>query len=244
GIGDLAVGNFDSATVDVFLSTSGHASYVAYWNWGLTLGDVNKDGWLDIVSTNFGQGKVSVLLNRGDGTFNPALVFNAGSGTVWVVVADFTRDRNLDIDTGQVTLLGNGDGTFQPALPHPSVYGVAAGDLNHDRYPDLVGTGAGTDQGAVKVLLNDTFWTGPSLPAGLALSAGREHPLPPAPEPPAGTPPVPALHEADGTKGTRVSVAEFAVGTQPVRRAPTPTSFGDGAWVWQAFDDPLKASTV
>ena len=43
----------------------------------LVLADVNRDGLLDVVVVNDGSADVSVLLGRGDGTFEPQRRFNA-----------------------------------------------------------------------------------------------------------------------------------------------------------------------
>src|SRR2546430_11197319 len=56
------------------------------------LGDVNGDGKPDLVTGNYYEGTVSVLLNNGDGTFRPKHDFETGTGPVAVDVADL-KDR-------------------------------------------------------------------------------------------------------------------------------------------------------
>jgi hypothetical protein len=121
---------------------------------------------------NFHGNNVSVLLGNGDGTFQPAHNFAAGTEPVSVVVGDFTGDGRLDLavaDTGDVqfrgegvsVLLGNGDGTFQPAQAFPAGHApfrLAVRDFNGDGFLDLVVDGGGT----LRVLLgngNGTFQT-------------------------------------------------------------------------------------
>ena len=45
---------------------------------GIVTGDFNGDGKLDIAVANTGDGTVSVLYGKGDGTFQPALTLTVG----------------------------------------------------------------------------------------------------------------------------------------------------------------------
>src|SRR3989442_1126557 len=82
-------------------------------------------GWVGAgggVSGNYGsKGTVSVLLGNGDGTFQPAQSFAAGSYARAVAVGDFNGDGRPDLVVANYynndvsVLLGNGDGTFQAA---------------------------------------------------------------------------------------------------------------------------------
>ncbi len=89
------------------------------------------------------------------------------------VVADFNRDRKLDVATtsnanqGVAVLLGKGDGTFAPkvVLPlddHQQFGAPAAGDLNNDRFPDLIV--GGTKHQKTWVFMNDGNWPAPIPP--------------------------------------------------------------------------------
>jgi hypothetical protein len=145
----------------------------------VAVGDFNGDGIPDLAVANFsdanGNGSVSILLGKGDGTFQAAVNHAAGLTAVAVAVADFNGDGIPDlavanfgsyfISHGSVSiLLGKGDGTFQPAVPFAAgtfAASVAVGDLNRDGIPDLVvadplggvvallGKGDGTFQSAV-----------------------------------------------------------------------------------------------
>ncbi len=114
----------------------------------VALGDFNGDGALDVVTANDGTANtVSVLLNNGDGTFQPPLNYPVGNQPQQVVVGDFNGDGNLDLATANLMsndvaiLLGNGDGTFRPGVMIPvgrNPRALAVGDFNGDGIPDLV----------------------------------------------------------------------------------------------------------
>ena len=127
---------------------------VSYSSGGLytdavVLGDLNKDGKLDLVvaseyaTTSVTTGAVGVLLGNGDGTFQAAVITSTPTplgGIRELGMADFDGDGKLDlaVGAGNVLLLGNGDGTFQtPIVLGAGGPGIAAGDFNLDGKPDL-----------------------------------------------------------------------------------------------------------
>lgn len=153
------------------------------------IGDFNGDNKPDIALANVLHANLSVLLNKGDGTFHTAVNYSADRNPESIVTADFNGDGKLDLVTGNFfgglfstgnisVLLGNGNGTFQPAVPFEvgSPVQMAVADLNGDSKLDLVtaswlgnkasvllGNGNGTFQAAV------TYSVG-SEPRGVAIA--------------------------------------------------------------------------
>ncbi len=163
GVLDLAVANRDSANVSVLLG-NGDGTFQPAHNFAagdspvaVAVGDFNGDGKLDLVVIDNirNVGTASVLLGNGDGTFQPARTFFAGSNPYAVAVGDLTGTGVLDLVVadsyhgGTVVLLGNGDGTFQPyrdVPTHDQPGAVALGDFNGDGILDIaVGVYTGVD---------------------------------------------------------------------------------------------------
>jgi hypothetical protein len=84
-------------------------------------GDFNGDGILDLAVSNYGGDTVSVLIGKGDGTYQPQVTYAVSSSPYNVAVGDVNGDGKLDLVIGHDSggtlevLLGNGDGTFQNA---------------------------------------------------------------------------------------------------------------------------------
>lgn len=123
--------------------------------------DFNQDEILDLVITNWDSSDVSVLLGRGDGTFQPQRRFDAAAFPIGVTAGDVNNDGNLDlvvIDSPEINvpnklavLLGRGDGTFQPQkiqeMPKILFLAVVAlGDFDKDGTLDLI-VGGGINDG-------------------------------------------------------------------------------------------------
>ena len=86
----------------------------------VALGDLDGDGKLDLAVADEFSDDVSVLLGKGDGTFQAAVDVPVAGGSVpsWVVIADWNGDGTLDLavtgygnDTASV-LLGKGKAAF------------------------------------------------------------------------------------------------------------------------------------
>lgn len=132
----------------------------------IVIADFNGDHIPDIATVNSSDNTVSILINKGDGTFRPALEFATGLGPNGLAAVDWNKDGKMDLVVsnggadaahGVSILLGNGDGTFQPHhdIPGaPNGNSIAVGDFNHDGNPDIA-TSSNNPVNAVYVSLGN-----------------------------------------------------------------------------------------
>lgn len=127
----------------------------------LRAADFNKDGNLDIVTTNLDGNNVTILLGDGKGGFKESAgsPFAAGDSPFGVAIGDINGDGNLDLAVdnspsvtssntghdGLTILLGDGTGRFAKMAGSPFATGngpvqVAIGDVNSDSINDVVVT--------------------------------------------------------------------------------------------------------
>ncbi len=122
------------------------------------VGDFNGDGRSDLATANAFSSDVSVLLGRGDGTFQTQQRFPVGSRPVALVVGDFDGDGRSDLATANAfssdvsVLLGRGNGTFQtqqrfPVGSRPSA--LVVGDFDRDGRLDLASANSDSDDVSV-----------------------------------------------------------------------------------------------
>jgi hypothetical protein len=150
-------------------------------------GDVNNDGWLDIVATASATGPsrreqlplsraLTLLLSDGKGGFAPHQL-PLRTGEPWfAAIADLNRDGKPDIVathhelSALTVMIGDGRGGFSEANGSPFDFGVSLfqviiADVDRDARMDLIGTTGDS----VRVLLGDgrgAFKPASSIPVG------------------------------------------------------------------------------
>ena len=140
GLPDVAVGQLGILTSEavVFLN-QGAAVFTesAYpfelsaftYIFDMAVGDVNRDGFPDLVGANLLTGGVHVLANDGDGTFAASVaVAHTISSPIGIAVGDLDCDGNDDLVVVDavpigpeelVTLMGDGTGSFGSEAKYP-----------------------------------------------------------------------------------------------------------------------------
>ncbi|MFQ5453031.1 MAG: FG-GAP repeat domain-containing protein, partial [Candidatus Zixiibacteriota bacterium] len=103
---DLAVSNSSSDKVSVFFN-NGDGTFepevtfsvgsLGYYPTSIFCADFDGDDDNDIVTANKNSNNISILLNNGDETFQPAINYFAGTGSRSVCSADFDGDNDKDI---------------------------------------------------------------------------------------------------------------------------------------------------
>ncbi|MBF9142888.1 FG-GAP-like repeat-containing protein [Hymenobacter properus] len=168
---DIITTNYNTNSVGVLLGQAGgtFAAPVQYisgpstcFPYGIALGDVNNDGRLDVVVTNYYLGTVGVLLGQTGGTLGTVVQYATGTSSsepIGVALGDLNGDGWLDIVTTNSTLntssgpptgraavlLAQGGGRFAAPVQYllsgvnTRSVGVALGDVNGDGHLDIIG---------------------------------------------------------------------------------------------------------
>ena len=93
--------------------------------YAVTAADVNGDGWVDLITCNYGDNTLTVLTNNGAGVFGSDATLNVGSGPESLTAADVNGDGRMDLisgdwNDGTLTVLTNSI-TFPAPTSTPSV---------------------------------------------------------------------------------------------------------------------------
>jgi hypothetical protein len=245
-LGD-GTGRFRSAAGSPYPALAGGKPH----NHGLALGDVDRDGALDVLTTDDEAHVVAVLLGDGRGGLRPAprSPFGVGRQPYPLALADLDGDGRLDVVTPDVesgtlsVLRGDGRGGFTAAKGSPigvtaRPYFVALGDLDGDRMLDAVASH--DDVSLVTVLLGDGR-AGFRAAAGSPLDVGRR----------AGKA---VIHDLDGDgkrdlvlgsgHGVTVMLGDGRGGFAPAPGSPLPTGRGSWSVAVGDFDGNGKADVA
>ncbi|MDB4903869.1 MAG: repeat-containing protein [Mucilaginibacter sp.] len=149
--------------------------------------DLNKDGNLDIVTTNLDGNNATILLGDGKGNFHEpeGSPFPCGDSPFGVAIGDINNDSNPDLaiinspsitasnkgKDGLTVLLGDGKGKFTTMPGSPFTTGkapsrVAIGDLNGDGIPDIVVTNYKSNSITVFIMNKNTVASSYTIPVG------------------------------------------------------------------------------
>ena len=112
--------------------------------------DVNADGFVDIIASNFYSDNLSVLINKMDGTFNSAVNYQTDYNPISVTSGDIDGDGDFDLITANYDendgysisiLKNNSDGTFSSKIDYSmdvvSNF-VTVADLDSDGDIDII----------------------------------------------------------------------------------------------------------
>lgn len=133
----------------------------------LALGDINLDGYIDILTADYTEATTSIRLGAGNGSFSSRITIALGAGPFTLRLADLNRDGKLDLIAQERTAsrveirLGNGDGTFAAGqalsgLSYPPTVGsLEIADMNGDGLLDIVVSGESGASDSVQVMIGN-----------------------------------------------------------------------------------------
>jgi hypothetical protein len=138
-------------------------------------GDLDGDGDLDLIVGNTGdnitvgqkiyRSSLSIMMNKGDGTFKDRVDYISGKKPNEIIVVDFNNDDKLDLATTNEAennisvYINNGKGEFETLVYYPitstgyhSPNSLNYCDIDNDEDPDIIVTLPATD--TISILFN------------------------------------------------------------------------------------------
>ncbi len=169
GFIDLAIGSTQSNKISIFMGNEAiifdpEITFNADVGVrGLSVIDLNGDGWDDIATANRIGNNISLLFNDGTGSFNSPIQIESGSNSETSIAAsDLNNDGFIDLIVGAfdshtiVTLLNDGLGNFTISNTISiggSPWMIVAGDVNGDGNVDVAT--ANSSDASVSILFGD-----------------------------------------------------------------------------------------
>ena len=137
----------------------------------LTAAHLNgPDNGADLIVSNHNSENLSILRNKGDGTFQPAANLAVGKAPTAVIAADFTGLGKRDLavalssEDAVLILLNKGNGEFQEPLKitvTPAPGSLAAADFNGDGRDDLLIASLSANQATLLLSQDEDDWAAP-----------------------------------------------------------------------------------
>lgn len=132
---------------------------------GLTAGDLDNDGILDLAVVNAIGDTMTLLFGDGTGGFAPGIDYGGLDGPIAITSSDFDADGVLDLAIASVVsgelsvFFGTGGGVFGPPvlIPIDDPRNVVAGDFDGDGFLDLAASRdpGGLGPGFVDIFVSD-----------------------------------------------------------------------------------------
>ncbi|HEY1011402.1 MAG TPA: FG-GAP-like repeat-containing protein, partial [Herpetosiphonaceae bacterium] len=169
-----------------FVAASGSPHTVGSQPYTIAIGDLNRDGKLDVVTANASSSNITILYGSGSGTIASTATANVGPIPNTVLVADVTGDGKADVITANengnsisVVQMNASGAPVSPATTYAvgvRPYGLAVGDVNRDGKQDVVTVNNGDNTASLLLgQANGTLAAAKALPVGatpLAVTLG------------------------------------------------------------------------